>query len=62
MNTFSEDILSRLIILAHFEPIFHDNAWKELEGWETGPWSPVCGCSVHFQVMQKCSLRLLKKF
>lgn len=31
MNIFSEQILSRLIILAHFEPIFHDIAWKELE-------------------------------
>lgn len=31
MNTFSEQILSRVIIWAHFEPIFCDIAWKELE-------------------------------
>lgn len=30
MNTFSEQILSRLITLAHFEPVFCDIAWKEL--------------------------------
>lgn len=65
MNTSSEQTLSRLLILAHFEPVFFDIAWKELELIMVGDfllvtcWWLLLALSGNAEMQ---SLRLLKGF